>query len=68
MNIGEALIIALLIIIIIGVLFYFFNPNCDFNRTGSTKSASDGCNSCQCTFGGYACTLLGCLTEEDLFG
>lgn len=37
-------------------------------KTGESFPASDGCNSCSCSNGEAACTLLGCVAKEPVDG
>ena len=55
---------ALIIIVLLIALFYFFNPLCEFNRIGSSYKPKGDCNTCNCGFFGLPmCTKIGCLSD-----
>ncbi|MFH1588110.1 MAG: hypothetical protein ABIA76_02095 [Candidatus Diapherotrites archaeon] len=39
-------------------------PDCDGYQLGDSWPADDGCNTCQCTEQGIACTAMGCLDSS----
>ena len=57
------IILFIIVFLIILILFYFFNPVCDFQRIGGKYSAGDECNICLCSIKGFICTNLEC---EDI--
>ncbi|MFH1587984.1 MAG: DUF333 domain-containing protein [Candidatus Diapherotrites archaeon] len=59
----------LILILLIGIALILSGctqtaPECDGHSLGERWDADDGCNTCQCTEQGTACTAMGCIENE----
>jgi hypothetical protein len=58
-------VLFIIIMLIIFIILYLYNPICDFQKIGGKYPSGDDCNVCLCTIKGFICTELEC---EDLEG